>query len=97
MVYAVQRDVQSRFDAPLPRLAVDEQLAKRGLVPTEVSLTIPTQPTLGVRAVSMHTEHKVNWRLLPRNLSRISETASQLAAFKAVSLDEFLPRAVTKR
>jgi hypothetical protein len=98
-------DWYARFNAmfnlgstpPFPRLAVNKELAERGLVPTEVGLSIPTQPTLGVRGVTMRAEHKVSWRLLQRDLEKISQTANQLAAFKPVPLDQFQSTAVSKR
>jgi hypothetical protein len=98
-------DWYARFNAmfhlgstpPFPRLAVNKELAQRSLVPTQVSLTIPTQPTLGVRAVSMRAEHHLSWRLLQRDLEKIAETANQLAAFKAVALAEFQSSKVSKR
>ena len=96
-------DWYARFNAmfnlgstpPFPRLAVNKELATRGLVPTKVTLTIPAQATSGVRAVSMRTEHHVSWRLLQRDSERIAETANQLATFKTVDLAEFEPAAVT--
>jgi hypothetical protein len=98
-------DWYARFNAmvhlgstpPFPRLQVNEQLAKRGLVPTEVNLTIPKQATLGVPGVSMRSEHHVSWRLLQRDTARIGETANQLAAFRTVDLAEFEPKSVTKK
>ncbi len=98
-------DWYARFNAmlnlgsppPFPRLAVNKELAQRKLIPTEVSLTIPTQAGSGVRAVSMRSEHHVTARLLPRDLEKIAETANQLAAFKAVDLAEFEPDLVGKR
>ncbi|MGD9722117.1 MAG: hypothetical protein AB7O59_12255 [Pirellulales bacterium] len=82
---------------PFPRLEVNRELAKRTLVPTKVSLTIPAQSSSGVRATQMRAEHHVSWRLLQRDLERLSETANQLATFQAVDLAEFQPDAVTKR
>ncbi len=98
-------DWYARFNAmihvgstpPFPRLAVNRELATRTLVPTSVSLTIPAQPTLGVRAVSLRTEHHVSWRLLQRDLDKISETANHLAVFETVTLAEFQGDDLTKR
>ncbi len=98
-------DWYARFNAmsnvgstpPFPRLEVNRELAKRGVVPSEVQLTIPAQATLGVRAVLMRSEHHVSWRLLPRDLERIAETAKGLAAYKTVDLSEFQPPTVSKR
>jgi hypothetical protein len=81
---------------PFPRLAVNKELAARNLVPTEVALTIPAQNSLS-KPVALRSVHHVSWRLLQRDLSRISETANQLATFKIVSLAEFEPDAISKK
>lgn len=73
---------------PFPRLAVNEALAERGLVPTKVHLSIPAQATLA-RQTTMQSEHHVSWRLLQRDIQKIEETGRQLAAFKLVEFDEF--------
>jgi hypothetical protein len=80
---------------PFARLVVNAELAKRGLVPAEVQLTIPAQSR--AKAVSLRSEHIVSWRLLPRDDEKIAETAKQLVTFKKVDFDEFAPIAVTKR
>ncbi|MEX2112335.1 MAG: hypothetical protein WD845_04075 [Pirellulales bacterium] len=98
-------DWYARFNAmihlgstpPFPRLAVNKELAKNGLIPTQVTLTIPAQRTLGVSAVTMRSEHHVARRLLPRDIEKIGETANQLATFKSVDLAEFEPDAISKR
>ncbi len=98
-------DWYARFNAmihlgstpPFPRLVVNKELAKNSLIPTEVTLTIPAQRTLGVSAVSMRSEHHVSWRLLQRDVEKIGETANQLATFTTVDLAEFEPDAVSKR
>jgi hypothetical protein len=97
-------DWYARFNAmlnpgstpPFARLEMNKELAERSLLPTAVTLTIPSQPVLGVRPVSLRSEHHVSWRLLPRDLERIAETANQLAAFKTVNLDEFQADSVSR-
>jgi hypothetical protein len=74
---------------PFPRLAVNAQLAKRGLVPTEVKMTF--------RSVSARTEHLVSWRLLDSDHQRIARTANQLTAFKQVDLEDLQVPEVTRR
>ena len=98
-------DWYARFNAmlnlgstpPFPRLEVNKELFKRSLVPTEVTLTIPSQATSGVRAVTLRAEHHFNWRLLHSDQEKISETANQLATFKTVDLAEFEPSLFSKR
>ena len=65
-----------------PRLTVNAELAKRGVVPTDVQLS--------TRAYSAHSEHYVTWRLLDIDHKRIAETANQLATFEDVKFEELL-------
>lgn len=74
---------------PFPRLVVNAELAKRGLVPTEVRRTI--------RSDTARTEHLVSWRLLDSDHRKIAETANQLATFEEVDFTELQAPAVTKR
>jgi hypothetical protein len=98
-------DWYARFNAmtnpgstpPFARLAVNEQLAERGLVPTEVQLTINAQNGLAARAVTMRSEHHYSWRLLQRDMERIAETANQLATFRTVELSELQPKTTARR
>jgi hypothetical protein len=65
-----------------PRLTVNAELAKRGVVPTDVQLS--------TRAYSAHSEHYVTWRLLDSDHKRIAETANQLATFEDVEFEKLL-------
>ncbi len=80
---------------PFARMAVNAELEKRGLVPSEVQLTIPAQS--GAKAASLRSEHHVSWRLLPRDVEKIEETAVQLTTFKLVDFDEFERTSLTKK
>jgi hypothetical protein len=79
---------------PFPRLAVNEELDKQGLIATQVHLTIPPQEILGGKPVFNRSEHVVTWGLLPRDLKKISETYDNLANFKPVSFAEFMQPSV---
>ncbi|MBI3837599.1 MAG: hypothetical protein HY288_06665 [Planctomycetia bacterium] len=97
-------DWYARFNAmsnpestpPFARLVVNEELASRGLVPTEVQLTISAPSKLG-RMVAVRSEHHVSWRLLKRDEEKIADTANQLATFKSVTFAEFQPTTGSKR
>ncbi len=86
-----------RATPPFARLSVNEELYDRGLVPSEVQLTIPAHSELNVRAISMRSEHHVSWRLLQRDHDKIAETANQLTVFKKVTFDEFQSLETAKR
>ncbi len=70
---------------PFARMAVNDELARRAVVPTEVHLTIPS------KSVSMRSEHHVTWRLLLKDHKLIAQTGQQLATFKMVAFDKFEP------
>lgn len=72
---------------PFARMAVNAELAKRGLVPTEVHLSIPAQS--GIKATELRSEHHITPKLLKRDTDRIDETARQLVTFKLVDFDQF--------
>ena len=74
---------------PFARIAVNKELASRGLVPEAVGLRIPAQLSLGGHGASLRSEHEVSWRLRQKDLKQISDTATELASFKTVSLDEY--------
>ncbi|HTU25983.1 MAG TPA: hypothetical protein VMF30_11330, partial [Pirellulales bacterium] len=74
---------------PFPRLAVNDELAKRGLLAEQVQLTVPQQNALHRHTVELRSEHHIAWRLLQSDLDLITETTNQLTTFKSVSLDEY--------
>lgn len=96
-------DWYARFNAmaspgstpPFPRMSVNAELAERGLVPTEVQLSIPAAP--GMKAISLRSEHKVSWRLLHGDHKKIAETGHQLTTFKSIDFDKFEPVVVSKK
>lgn len=81
---------------PFPRLAVNEELDRRELVATHVQMTLAEQGRATKQPLVMRSEHAVAWRLLPRDLDRISETGNQLANFRSVSFNEFMQPRVTR-
>ena len=74
---------------PFPRLVVNAELAKRGLVPLEVQRN--------TRSGSARAEHNVPWRLLDSDHRKIAETANQLATFKEVDFEDLQAPVVSKR
>lgn len=81
---------------PFARLAVNEELDQRGLVATQVHMTLMEQGRATKQPIFMRSEHAVAWRLLPRDLDRISETGNQLANFRLVTYSEFMQPRVTQ-
>jgi hypothetical protein len=74
---------------PFARLAVNEELHRRGLVATQVQLNIPQQILLAGHGVSLRSEHQIKWKLLKLDLDLVTETETQLDSFKPVSLEKF--------
>lgn len=76
---------------PFPRMAVNDELERRGLIPTEIEFTATNPSKLaGARSVTLRSVHGIDWRLFAEDLKRIDETKQQLVAFKHVSPQEYL-------
>ena len=97
-VYRSFCDVFARLNAlvrpgglpPFARLEINDQLARQGVIPTSVRLTIAPQERFGNREVSLRTEHEVTWRLSDDDLATIAEANRQMGSFRRVDLDEYL-------
>jgi hypothetical protein len=74
---------------PFARMVVNAELAKRGLVPSEVKMTF--------RNAAARSEHLVTWRLLEGDQKRIAETENQLTTFKVVDFEDLQAPAISKR
>ena len=74
---------------PFARLAVNEEVAGRNLMPESVELVIPKQLALGGRGLTLRSEHVLTWRLLQKDLDQIAATGSQMASFKLVPFSEY--------
>jgi hypothetical protein len=74
---------------PFPRMAVNDELYKRGLMAEQVQLTVPQQSALHRHTVELRSEHHIAWRLLQTDLDLINETTNQLTSFKLVEIDEY--------
>ncbi|MFN0020066.1 MAG: hypothetical protein ACKVP0_17540 [Pirellulaceae bacterium] len=84
-------DFFSRFNAvrkggllPGARLALDQVLAERGLVPIEVE-RIDSTPG---RKLEVRSRHLINWILSKQDHQRITDAGNYLAEFKDVDFEE---------
>jgi hypothetical protein len=75
---------------PFPRLAVNEALFRSRSIPENVQLTIASRGRLGGRAMTLRSEHTVNWRLLDSDLQKIDEAGEFLVTFTPISLEKYL-------
>jgi hypothetical protein len=82
---------------PFARLALNAELATRGLTPTQVQLTVRDKAPYAWRGLSLSSEHQFAWKLLPRDLERIDETGRQMASFKVVKFADFRVKDVARR
>jgi hypothetical protein len=81
---------------PFPRLAVNESLAKVGVVPEEVKLTLAPR-RLGAKPTLMRSEHSFRQKLIEADLQKIEAAGEKLVTFTQVSLEEYLkPAAAAK-
>ncbi|MGI8982022.1 MAG: hypothetical protein ACR2FY_22545 [Pirellulaceae bacterium] len=84
-------DFFARFNAarvgglpPGSRLALDQVLAERGLVPIEIERTIVTPG----QKLEVRSRHLINWILSKQDLQRITSAGNHLAEFKTVDFEE---------
>jgi hypothetical protein len=84
-------DYFSRFNAvrlgglpPGARLALDQALAERGLIPIEIERT----DSAPGRKLEVRSHHLINWILSKQDRQRITEAGNYLAELKEVDFDE---------
>jgi hypothetical protein len=78
---------------PFARLLLNAALEKHDRLPVEVELTRYAQNPIK-RQLTIRAQHRWQWRLLDRDLKRVEEANNHLVTFEAVSLPEYLKRAV---
>jgi hypothetical protein len=94
-IYRHFADWYARLNATRPgnlpagaRLAVNEELGRRELLPREVTRIItPANPL--ARKSEVKSRHLVNWALSGEDRRRIERASDGLATFRAVSYDEY--------
>jgi hypothetical protein len=94
-VYRHFADWYARLNATRPgnlpagaRLALNEELGRRELLPREVTrIIIPGNPL--ARKMEVKSKHLVNWTLSGEDRRRIERAGDWLATYRAVSYDEY--------
>jgi hypothetical protein len=93
-------DFFSRFNAARPgtlppgaRLALNQVLAERGLVPIEIERTVVAPG----QKLEVRSRHLINWILSKQDLAKITTAGNHLAEFKVIDFDEhrLMPAAKT--
>jgi hypothetical protein len=94
-IYRHFADWYARLNATRPgnlpsgaRLALNEELGLRELLPREITRTItPGNPL--ARKIEVRSRHLVNWTLSGEDRRRIERAGDWLATYRAVSYDEY--------
>ncbi len=71
-----------------PRLALNQALAERDLLPLEITRTIPSDRPFG-KAREHRMQHRVNWALCGDDQKKIDRSGNLMATFPLVSYDEY--------
>lgn len=74
---------------PGARLALNEALAERGLIPLEIRRSIPATTRLGKR-LELRSQHRFNWTLSGEDHKRLERVGDMLATYRVVSFQEYL-------
>jgi hypothetical protein len=70
------------------RLALNKELAERGLLPFEVVRTLPPDAPLG-KKVEHRSEHRFNWTLSGEDRKRIERAGDMMAKFETVAFETY--------
>ena len=73
---------------PGARLALNQALADRDLIPLDITRTTPAAGPLG-KKLELRSEHRVNWALAGEDMKRIDRASDMMATFEAISYDEY--------
>ena len=84
--YARLNSMLHNTPPPGPRLQLNEELAKRGIIPVEINRTIANE-NAQVRAA-----HLFSWRLSREDRARLEEAQEQLASFEKISNERYMKR-----
>ena len=74
---------------PFARLRLNETISEKGIIPSEVELTILPKVRLPGKKVEIRSRHDVLWTLSGSDRQKIETTGSQMASFQEVSFQEF--------
>lgn len=75
------------------RLALNQELAERQLLPREITRTISPPNRLG-KKLEVKSRHLVNWTLSARDRKEIERVGNCIATFRPISYDEYRKGAV---
>jgi hypothetical protein len=73
---------------PGARLALNQALADRELVPLEITRTIPAAGPFG-KKLEVRSEHRLNWKISGEDEKRIERASTMMATLEVISFDEY--------
>ncbi len=75
---------------PFPRLALNEHLARRAILPEQVDLTISSTSKNGQKQTTLRSQHRWSTTLTDADLQRIREVRHWLVGFQPVPINQYL-------
>jgi hypothetical protein len=81
--------LDSRGKLPFPRLKVNELLARRGLLPREVTLTVTTQKKDSPHTEKIRSEHYFSDKLGDSDRERIAHAQEAMKQYRAVDFSKY--------
>ena len=84
---------------PFARIRLNDELAKRGLIPKTVERTVTRKKGLKEIKQTLRSQHLANWRLSSNDRKLIDKAGTYMAAFPTVSFREYLelPEAIARK
>jgi len=76
---------------PFPRMKISQILSERGLLPTDVHMTLDSGQA-GIPKYAIRATHRFQWTLLEPDRQRIDQAGSQMASFRELTVDEYINR-----
>jgi hypothetical protein len=73
---------------PGARLQLNQELASRGLLPTEIKLTIAPSSRFKSK-LELRSRHLINWTLSGSDRKRLERAGDYLQTFRTVSFEEY--------
>lgn len=73
---------------PYMRIAINQTLAKKRWIPTEVELSV-TPAVKGAKPMRLTSRHTLEWKISAEDLRWIDETGEELATYKKIGFQEF--------
>jgi len=81
---------------PLARLAVNRELAKRGVMPSSVAVEVRPNSAAIRQTLKIRSHHTIGWKLRPKDVELTTQVETYNRDFRSVAIHEFLGRPAAK-